>query len=185
MHLKLRYVLPLIQIALAVVLLWQSQVWFEAVRHRFDMPGTAPHSLLLLAINAPITVLRVLWYRHMNYYMDMAILIAMIGILWYWVGLNVESLRTSGQVLALDRMPLRIAADLLLIALGFFFGFVYVHDELTHRELASAKFAVLHVWLRTPFRVTLTFFWISWPVALIFFFGRDLIHILRRNPASH
>lgn len=52
MRLKLKYAIPLAQVALAVGLLTWSYLWYRA-QARNDMPGTAPAFTFLVSINAP------------------------------------------------------------------------------------------------------------------------------------
>lgn len=49
---KLKYVVPVAQMALAVGLLKRSDVWYAAVMRVSDSPGISPALRLLFAINA-------------------------------------------------------------------------------------------------------------------------------------
>jgi len=131
---KLKHFLPLAQMILAVVLIWQSQVWLlESFRHGSDMPGPGPYFTLLFAINAPVFYPRVLWVRHISGYCDNIILVAMIGLLWYWVALNVIAWRTRRAVQMFSWPPLRLGCDAVLTFYGLLFGVVCVWDTVAPR----------------------------------------------------
>ena len=56
MRLKLEYVLPSLQVLLAIALLVWTDRWQQALMRIQDMPGTPPFFALLIAINAPFGV---------------------------------------------------------------------------------------------------------------------------------
>jgi len=179
---KLKYTLPLSQMALAVVLLWWSQVWFKAVMRTADMPGPPPAFTLLIAINAPLALPRLLCIRHIFYPWDNVTLIAAVGLLWYWVALNTDSWRTHKAVFMFKRKSQRLVGDLALIALGAFWGFICVQDGLTARSFFDgSRFGLFHAWMRTPFLVAVAVCSLAWSLALIYFFGRDLIQCVYGN----
>jgi hypothetical protein len=90
MRLRLRYILPIAQMALAIILFWMSERWYW--NHRTDdMPGTAPAFQVLMSINAPVALLRAAWLRHLPVVADDIAIVAAVGLLWFWVSLNVES----------------------------------------------------------------------------------------------
>jgi hypothetical protein len=118
-------------------------------------------------------LVRELYYRHVPELWDRCVFISAIAILWYWVALNVESWRRDRKVLAFSWLPLRLTADLLLIALGVFWGVVFTtQGRLIHADLELSSpllaFPVLGLLL-------------AWSLALVFFFGRDLIHCVRER----
>jgi hypothetical protein len=174
MHVKLRYALPAVQIAVAAGLLWWSDQWFKAQMRLQDMPGLAPAFTLCISINAPIALPRALLFRHLSAYWDYVVLVLAVGVLWYWVALNIESLRRGGNVLMFRWVPLRLAGDLLLIAMGAFWGIAWVPEA--RRSLTYWPWA----WMPCVLG-----FLVAWSFALIFFFGRDFIRCLRdREPAQ-
>jgi len=188
MRLKLRYVLPLVQMTLAIALIWQSQVWFERARHKNHMPGIAPHFTLLVAINAPVTFPRALWYMHISYYWDMSILVAMIGLLWYWVALNVVAWRTRRAVQVFSWLPLRLGSDAILIVLGLFFGVVCVWDIVAPRIGLYGPYGLRSLdldWWHPSLLVAVTVLLLGWCAGLTYFFGRDFVQcILRKKPTG-
>lgn len=127
---KLKYILPLAQMALAVGLLKSSELWYAAIMRVSDSPGISPEFRLLFAINAPIGLPRLLWSRFLPGSWDYPILIAAVGLLWFWVALNVNSWRQRRAIYMFSRAPFRIAGDLFLIATGVFWGGVCVGHDL-------------------------------------------------------
>ena len=123
---KLRYVFPAAQMALAVGLIWWSDQWFKVQMRLQDMPGPAPAFRLCISINAPIALPRALIFRHLSASWDYVVLVLAVGILWYWVALNVESWRRNRAVLGFRWIPLRLAVNLLLIAMGAFWGLTFI-----------------------------------------------------------
>ena len=168
---RLRYILPAAQVTAALVLYYLGGRWYEGMRHVSSMPGTSPFFTLLVSLNAPLALVRGLYYRHVPELWDRWVFVSAIAILWYWVALNVESWRRDRKVLAFSRFPLRLTADLLLIALGAFWGFVFAgQGRQIHMDLEFA-----HP-LFVPCVLGLL---LAWSLALIFFFGRDLIQCVR------
>ena len=175
MRMNLRYALPAAQMALG--LLWWTDRWFKTVGRFDDMPGPAPAFRLCISINAPIALVRALWFRHASTFGDYLILVLAVGVLWYGVALNVESWRRDRTVLTFRWVPLRLAADLLLIAMGAFWGLTFAS------EVRDVIFPYRHWsgWL-WPSAILGPLF--AWSIALIFFFGRDFIHCVRtKKPA--
>ena len=125
MRVKLRYVLPVAQMALAVCLLWWTNLWWKSVARFDDMPGTAPAFKVCISINAPIMLFQLLWSRYLSTFGDTLLLVLAVGVLWYWVGLNVESWQRNRTVVMFGWAPLRMGGDLLLIAVGVFWGLTF------------------------------------------------------------
>lgn len=177
---SLRYVLPLAQMILAVGLLWQSQRWLKAGP---PMRGIPPHFTILVAVNAPITFLRALWFMHVSYYWDMGILVVMIGLLWYWVALNVIAWRTHRAVHMLSWTPLRLGCDAILIVLGLLFGLVCIWDTVAPRIGLYGPYGLRSLfdvdWWQPSLFVAVTVLLLAWCAGLTYFFGRDFVHCLR------
>jgi hypothetical protein len=168
MRVKLRYVLPVAQMALTVGLLWWTNLWWKTVRGLYDMPGTAPAFKLCVSVNAPIALIRALWFRHVSIFGDSLALVLAVGALWYWVGLNVESWRRDRAVLMFRWTPLRLGGDLLLIAMGVFWGLTFVANGRDLRPMPWSWSGLL--WATGILGPLLV-----WSFALIFFFGRDFV----------
>ena len=192
---KIKYVLPLAQMTLAVALIWQSQVWLmERQHHGSDMPGPAPHFTLLFAINAPVFYPRVLWFPvvyhlrpYVAYYLDMTILVTMIGLLWFWVALNIIAWRARRAVQMFSWAPLRLGCDAILTFYGLWFGVVCVWDTVAPRIGLYGPYGLRNLdldWRWQPsLMAAVTVLLLAWCVGLTYFFGRDFVHcILRKRP---
>jgi hypothetical protein len=160
MRLKLKYALPLAQTALAIGLLMWSYLWDRAQRGN-DMPGPAPAFKLLVSINAPVGLLRAFLYRHLPDYWDDVTFILAIGLFWYWIALNILRFREGRSPVMFAWPPLRLFADLLMIASGAFLGWFSIVNGL----------GFLTWWW---FVLCSAFYWV-WCVVLIVFFGWDFL----------
>ena len=161
MRVRLKYALPLAQMALAVALIWQS---FRELAGAHIKGGSTPAFGLLVLINPPAAMLRRLWFNYVDNPWDNVMFVASVGVFWCLVGFSIDSWQ---KLLLFTWKPLRVAADLVLIALGpyfiWFLGRVDVADM--PWQWRAPALAVVFCWLLgTPF-----------------IFGRELIHCLRRN----
>jgi hypothetical protein len=185
MRVKLKYALPLVQMALAVGLLRWSEAWFEAVMRVSDSPGLCPAFRLLIAISAPVGLPRLLWSRFLPGSWDYPILIAAVGLLWFWVALNVDSWRQGRAVCMFSRTPLRIAGDILLIVTGIFWGGVCVGRNLDVGAIVHGAYGQVlgdcypRGWQDASLCIAVVVFQLTWSLVLIYFFGRDFIHCSR------
>jgi len=186
MHPKLKYGLPLAQMALALALLLSAQRWDRAMMRLYDMPGPSPAFTLLVSINAPVGLARIFWFRYVPDPWDWVTFIAAVGLFWYWAALNVQSWREARMVYMFTSNPLRIAGDLLLIAIGASLGFFF----LAHELWIALRDGVQVARISSPPFTWPSWLWfgviaglhLAWSVVLLFFFGRDLLHCLvRRN----
>jgi hypothetical protein len=162
MRVKLRYTLPVSQMALAVGLLWWTDLWFKATNRLGHIGDISPALTLCISISAPVALVRAIWFRYLSAYGDYLALVLAVGALWYWVALNIESLRRNKKVLMFTWVPLRLASDLLLIAMGVFWVIAWVPEA--RRSMLS--------W---PWMLAVVGSLLAWSVGLIFFFGRDFI----------
>ncbi len=177
MRLKLKYVLPSAQMLLALALLVWTYYWERALMRHADMPGTPPSFALLISINAPLAVPRSLVFRYLPGWWDEITLILAIGMLWYWVALTIESWRQSRRVCIFAYLPLRVAADVIALALG---GLLFCGILLGHRTLGFPPHSWVHWLLSVPSLCLM----ILWAAVLIIFFGRDLVDcVLLRDAA--
>jgi hypothetical protein len=119
---KLEYALPVTQVAVAVFLRHQSELWITLTRH-MDMPGPGAAASVLALINLPITVLRGVWWRAFDVYWPDWIFVAMLAVFWYWVGREIESRLARRTPLAIKAQLARIAVDNLLTASSLLFIF--------------------------------------------------------------
>jgi hypothetical protein len=139
--------------------------------HVYDMPGPSPAFTMLVSLNAPLAFIRAIYYRHVPELLDRAGFIAAIGLLWYYVALNIESLRRAQAIFASSRLGLRLATDFLLVAAGVWCGFW---------SIADGYYFHLPLTLSWPYRLSCCMRAI-WSVSLIFFFGRDFIICIRQK----
>ena len=173
---KLKFVLPLGQMVLAVGLLWQSYHWDELNRpSRYsDSPGIGPARVLLICVDGPPLLLTALSFRPLGYgywmflgygYRELdAMFVTCVGIFWYWVALNIWSWRQRNTLLLFKWTPLRIVADLLLMVLGSVF--------MLFRNLDIAD-------MRWPWRIPSLAFFLFWTFGPLFVFGCDLFRVVR------
>jgi hypothetical protein len=168
---RLRYVLPAVQVVIALALYYWSDRWFAWAMHVYDMPGPSPAFTLLVCLNPPAALLRASYFRHVPELWDRAIFIPSIGLLWYWVARNIESWRSRHTPFTFSRRVPRLLLDLLLLALAVYCGF-WALSELGYLNFPWS-FSWSH-WL--SFLLLLL-----WSASLIFFFGRDFVLCARRN----
>ena len=82
---KVKYVLPAVQMALAVALLWLDRLWLFAAHRKCDSTGPSPAFGILMSINAPLELPRLIWDAHVPSYWSQAVYVASVSLLWYWV----------------------------------------------------------------------------------------------------
>jgi hypothetical protein len=162
MRMKLKYALPLAQMALAVALIWWHH--WELARMRHPAGVTGPFTLLVL-INAPAAMVRMLWFNYVDDPWDEMLLVASIGVFWYLVGLILDYWQRQDTFLLLTWKPIRVAADLALIALGPYFIWL-----LRRVDVADMP------WQWEAPALACVFGWLLGPA---FIFGRDLIQCIR------
>jgi hypothetical protein len=168
MRLKMKYVLPSVQMLLAVALLVWTYYWERALMRHADMPGTPPSFTLLISINAPLAIPRSLVFRYLPGWWDEITLILAIGMLWYWVALTIESWQQSRRVCIFAYLPLRVTGDVIALGLG---GLLVCGILLGHRTLGFPP----HSWADWLLSVPSLCLMILWAAVLIIFFGRDLV----------
>ena len=105
MRLKLKFLLPSLQILLAVVLYWQSDAWNQAQRRISDMPGPDPAFTLLVAINFPAALVRAFVLAPLPEVWNRAFFIGSIGLLWYWLVLEYQSWRKRREAFTFYMEP--------------------------------------------------------------------------------
>jgi hypothetical protein len=175
-NVKLKFALPLLQVGLAFGLLAWDRIW-EMIMPTQDMPEPSLALKLLVSINAPVLVpgafLLPRLPRLPNSWTDITLLVA-IGLLWYWVALNILSWEARRSVCMSSMLPLRLIGDILPISVGVFLIFACWQDLFRNFVPISWSY-----WLRfDPFVGAV----VAWSVVLVSFFGWDFIHcILRRR----
>jgi hypothetical protein len=162
---RLKYALPLVQMALAIALIWESRRELAAVQFH---AGTTPSFSLLVLINPPPTWLRGVWFNYVdNPWFDVVIFVASIGVFWYLIGLSADYWPKRNTLLLFTRKPLRVTADLALIALGPYFVWLVESVDVAHLpwQWKAPAWASVFCWLLGP----------------AFIFGRDLIDCIRHK----
>ena len=149
------------------------------------MPGPAPAFTLLVSINAPVAFPRALWSRYLPDPWDDLTLIAAVGLLWYWVALNIDSWRRSRTAVMFRWAPLRLVGDLLLIVTGAFWGLIFVGKDLAEgvRGEALRNHFFLN-WSQARWFIAVSGCHLAWSLVLIFFFGRDFICCVFRKESG-
>lgn len=176
MHMRLKYVLPMVQVLLAIGLLISGNEWEKAMMKHYDMPGTPPSFPLLIALNAPLAIPRSLVFRHLPGWWDEITLVVAIGVFWYWVALNIESWRQNRRLLMFSWKPLRMAVDIVAVGNGVISAFALWHD----RWHDLPQLPSLNDWL---WYASWAGLWLLWCVVLIVLFGRDFVQAV--SQASH
>jgi hypothetical protein len=172
MRVRLKYVVPFGQMALAVVLLRLIFLWGAATRMD-DMPGEHPAFLLLLYLHLPLMlVLRRLVFGSLP---ELAALVAAIGVFWYWVVLLVHRYRERGTLFPAGWMALRIVADAVLIAMPMCLGWLFIDDLRDYPNIYVLQRSLVGwLWIIPTYGSLLV--WILGP---IFVFGNDLVRCFR------
>jgi hypothetical protein len=153
MRLKLKYVLPLAQMALAVLLLWWNDVHMRAAERVMHMPGPTPAFFLLRSINAPVALPRTLWAPYLSSTLDNVTFIAVIGIFWYWIALNIQSWRERRTLHLFAWVPLRVGVDLFVVAMGGYLVWLFIErDPCSVALVLSHLFVYLDPRVHVPLR---------------------------------
>jgi hypothetical protein len=150
---------------LAVGLFTWGQMWLRTVARHDDMPGPSPADTLLFTINGPIGVLTGYWGRWLPPVWSMALYIAGVGALWYWVALNITHWPQRKTLYLFRYTPLRIGTDLLMLCFSPLLLFFGVGRPFPFDVLSALAVACSFIWF---------FAW-------IFFAGRDLILCISRK----
>jgi hypothetical protein len=184
-RIRLRHALPVAQMLVAIGLYRWSDLWLQAAERRArgePYMGSSPGYDLLSALNAPLVFVQFpryrlerLWhgYPHLSTpwmlwvpeLVTRAIFILTIGMLWYWVARNVESLRQTSAVFTFSVTALRLFSDLLLILAGLLSAF---HSL---RELVNLHSTLW--WSGWNWICCLLYF--VWFASLTYLFTRDFI----------
>jgi len=174
MRVRLKYALPLGQMALAVVFLRLIFLWDVATRMD-DMPGKHPAFLLLIYLHLPLMfVLKPLLFGRLA---ELALLVAAIGVFWYCIALLIHRHNERGTVFPTGWVALRIAADVVLIAIPMCLGLLFIESVRDYPNIyALPRSFEGWSWFLPTYGSVLM--WILGPIVI---FGSDLIRFLRRG----
>ena len=183
---KIKYALPVAQMMLATTLLWWDHLLSRVADRACDMAGPTPAFSLLVAINMPVNLLRVVWYRHVPYPLEDFILIAAVGLFWYWIARNVASWRQRRTLFSSWWRPVQLLVDLAIVAVGLvccLYGVGKGYDGLRSFTYGVGCFGP-NLWFRFLPLILIGCSYLAWSFVLIFFFGRDFIHCALRKTAT-
>jgi hypothetical protein len=185
--LKKNLILPVAQILLAVGLMRLSPVLERASWRHCDMPGPDPAFLVLIAVNAPVNLARILWDHWLTYPWNLAAWIAGVGLLWYWIARSIELWRKRHEALLPQARYARLPIDALLIVMALLFSLMGVGEAKEIWDWAPISFrgsagCFGAFWwselLRSLVAASMHFGWCGF---LIVIFGRDFVRCFGRK----
>ena len=178
MRVRLKYALPAVQIALAVLSVRQSFLWDIAARGN-DAPGKHPAFKLLICINLPVSVvLKPILVLPGPTLWDSVMFVTAIGMFWYWIALRIQRYKERRTLFLFAWLPLRITTDMFLIALGASLAWLLIVEARDYPHNSPISPNILGWWFVPTFTSLLL-----WALGPIFIFGSDLIWCLRREQA--
>jgi len=177
---RLSYTLPTVQLCMTAGLLAWDALWWRTVARSMDMPGASPASHLLVAINAPLSLLETFVFRHLPGWWHLTAYVVAIALFWYWVGMNIISWRERRSAFLFSWMPLRLLADAVIIGVGVFW-IVVLWDEIRRPNGRLFLAADWPIWLWYALSLSIP---ILWAIVLVSFFGYDCIHTLIRRKSA-
>ena len=175
MRVRLRYALPLAQMALAVVFLRLIFLWDVATRGD-DMPGRHPAFQVLIYLHLPLMlVFKELLFGRLP---ELAVLVAAIGGFWYWIALLVHRYNERRTIFPPAWGTLRIVADLALITMGASIGWLSIENIRDYPDMYSP---LPQSFLGWSWFIPTYGFLLMWILSPIVVFGSDLVQYLRRK----
>ncbi len=187
---KLRFILPVVQAALAGALMWWDyRMWGDpGLSGRCDSPGTTPAFPLLLAINLPALPVALLIdsarffgfkYNWLAYFSSRAFFLAAIGLSWHWLALNVETGRLRKMIWMFSWRPGRFVLDALLIAAGLLCGLAAIGRLREIVQYWPPNLGVMGcfapVWVYELSSGIFAAVLVAWAFVLVVFYGRDFV----------
>ena len=169
---RIRLLLPLAQVLLAVVLVWSN---FHQPASFGDPPWAKPDRQFCDGLNAPATLIRVLlvavadrWWQGghaVNVFLETSVFFCLVGLLWYLASVEIGG---NGRSVLTQRTGFRKAADVCAILYGVIIGVA--------GSLHSNNLGVLPVYSRL---VAIPY--LAWAALLVTFYGRDLYLVLKKR----
>jgi len=164
---KFRYLLPLMQMALAIAIIQWTNHWYLTVARHYDSPGTpAPFSFMII-MNAPASVVRMFWAPYVDWLWSNVLFVASIGLCWYSLVWSLDSWRRYCTPFPFRRRRLRIAANLLLIAISVVFVGYF-------RDINIAQ-------MPWQWEVPSGILFLGWAIAPLWICGSDVERCVRRK----
>jgi hypothetical protein len=175
MRIRLRYVLPVPQMFLAWILMLRSDIWFQhyfAIGKQPAIPTSLPWSLMC-AINWPAAIAYIFVWRSrlghfLSEYVQRAILIALIGILWFWLGRYIDACWKRRTVASFPWRPARFVLDVLVTALTSWLAFYWIPHIYSEELLFERHYSIS----LTPPNMVIFELWCILP---LIFFARDAV----------
>jgi len=95
-------VLPLVQMLLAAISIWWCNQW--ELLTRADAPDYPVAFVAVLLVNGPVSIARDFFYSLSLQWAD-AMYVVSIGVLWFWVAWNMDSLYERKRVVMFSWAP--------------------------------------------------------------------------------
>jgi hypothetical protein len=179
-RIKLKILLPLGQLILAVVLLTIGQ--HLDIRDKYEPRPLAMATRVCFAINAPALVASwlITWGSVATHFrkppsailspIDEIPFLVLLTVQWYFVARRLESFFSEGKTLAIPpRSPSQIIGNLLFLSIGA----ILLWDVI-------AEFRYFNLYIHSAADAVLCFLTLLWGVGLLFFSGRVLLQAFLR-----
>ncbi len=169
---RIRLLLPLAQVLLAVVLVWSN---FHQPASFGDPSWAKPDRQFCDGLNAPATLIRSFlvavsdrWWpgnNTVNVFLETFVFFCLVGLVWYLASVEIGG---SGRSVLTQRTGFRRAADLFAILFGVAIGVA--------GSLHSANLGTL-----AAYRRLVAIPYLAWAALIVTFYGRDLYLVLKRR----
>jgi hypothetical protein len=180
---RLKVILPGVNVAVAAVLLGVGYT-----RPLWEWVPVPWEIALAYAINVPANLLRnlvdFLWDKHVHPLcsvayaetcisferkIEIAIFLVGVGLVWYIVGLEIESIGLDKRALVPSSTPFRVGADALLLLTAGLLAFIVVANWRSREEVFA------------PLTVLNFSCYLAWTLAIGIAYGRDLFRCVARS----
>jgi hypothetical protein len=171
---RLKYVLPAVQMAFAIVCLRLTYLFDLTTRVQGSLSAQHPAFHILIYLNFPLMlVLKELMFGGL---LQLSALIIAIGAFWYWIALLLEKYSQRRSIFPLKWGLGRMVADLVVITLGALLGGSLAKSYLDYPDSLVPTFS-----FRYPWSIPVLLSFLPWTIGPICVFGNDLIRGLRRT----
>ena len=170
---RLKYALPAVQMAFAIVCLRLTYL-FDLATREDDMPGKHPAFHILIFLNFPLMlVLKKLMFGGL---LQLSVLVIAIGGFWYWIALLLNKYGRRRSLFPLEWGMGRMVADLVVISLSALLGGSLVKSYLDYPDSLVPTLS-----FRYPWSIPVLLSFLPWTMGPIWVFSNDLIRCLRRT----